>query len=1026
MKHLLVTAVLSLLFVLVPCFTATGGDLVGRIDPFIGTGGHGHTYPGATVPFGMVQLSPDNGREGWDWCSGYNYSDSMIVGFSHTHLSGTGCADLGDISLMPALSAKVAEDSFRSRFSHAQEFAEPGYYRVHLSDDKIAVELTATTRAGFHRYTFPVTDSARVLINLQRGQEDTPVDTYVKVVNATLVLGYRFSRGWAADQRVFFAARLSKPMESFLLYKGEHPVAGAPEARGKDVKAMLLYNHADPAHPLLVKVGISSVSAENALKNLDTEIAGWDFHAVRNAAHRAWERALDRVRIRCADDNVKQVFATALYHAFLAPTVFSDVDGRYRGADGRIHVAEGHPYYSTYSLWDTYRAAHPLYTLMAPDRVDGFVTSMLAFQHESGYLPVWQLAANETNTMVGYHAVPVIADAYLKGFRGFDAKDALAAMKKSALRDHRGLKYYSTAIPALYANPLRELERTAFDRKGIVRSRVLAGYTRSLAGDTIDYHSSRPGISQALITRTALGKNKIAWETDPVPSPIPDEGVSFVWLAGISAERGGHRFTLLINGDSVATFAAAKDTTETEKTWSVEGKNGVRLTFCTGSIDLLGDHFGNMILTVPATMCKAGSPLVVGIRGEGTNSPDWAMTFLSRLTDQCKLLNEFGMAHDAGGDVQFVRVDIDHVGPPVRMSFALDGGEKNSVTIVPGYTPVYLPLPVVKVPQTVHVTIGGEGASLWSDTLTVMPVRLYGYVPADEERESVSKALEYAIDDFCIGQMAQAMGEKEDAALFAMRGMYYRKLFDSTSGFFRGKKTDGSWVSPFNPRFSTEKQPEYTEGNAWQYLWLVPHDIAGLTALVGGREKFDLRLDSLFSQSSDITDTGAPPDESGLIGLYAHGNEPSHHIGYLYDYDGKPWKTQALVHKIMTDFYKTGPEGLCGNEDCGQMSAWYVFSAMGFYPVTPAGGVYALGSPVLEEAQIDVGAGKTFTMHARGLTPANMFIQSGTLNGRPLKGPWITHDEMMKGGTLDLTMGAAPNRAWGSDPSAVPPAMPPK
>ncbi|HEX9007448.1 MAG TPA: GH92 family glycosyl hydrolase, partial [Bacteroidota bacterium] len=513
------------LFFLAPVVGAAppADSLVRYVDPFIGTGGHGHTYPGATLPFGMVQLSPDNGRSGWDWCSGYHYSDTGIVGFSHTHLSGTGCADLGDVSCMPITSSRNLDEAYRSPFSHHQESAEPGYYRVRLLDHAILVELTATERAGFHRYTFPRTDSAGIIIDLKRGQDDVAMHTVLNIVDSTLVTGCRFSNGWAADQRVFFAARFSEPISAWAAGSGRAQEPGVRGASGKDARGVFWFGKTPAGKQILVKVGISSVSADNALGNLEAEIKGWDFDAVRAAASASWERALGRVRIESADRERKQVFYTALYHAFLAPTIFSDVNGQYRGADGEIHTTAGVPYYSTYSLWDTYRAAHPLYTIVMPERVDGLMQGMLAFAHESGYLPVWPLAANETNTMVGYHAVPPLADAWLKGFRGFDPSAALQVMEKSAYRDYAGLRFYRAERPEPLAKIMERQQRDVLgvDSYGGLSGKMYygkAGYARSVEGEKIDYHSSHPGASRALIVRAADGKKPIIWESASVPS----------------------------------------------------------------------------------------------------------------------------------------------------------------------------------------------------------------------------------------------------------------------------------------------------------------------------------------------------------------------------------------------------------------------------------------------------------------------------------------------------------------------------
>jgi putative alpha-1,2-mannosidase len=989
------------------CCGAFAGEkrLVSYVDPFLGTGGHGHTYPGASVPFGMVQLSPDNGHPGWDWCSGYHYSDTTLVGFSHTHLSGTGCEDLGDISFMPTTSSRTLVESYRSPYSHGKENAVPGWYQVRLLDSDVLVELTATDHVGFHRYTFPATDSGKVLIDLKRGQSDTPTETFIEVKSPTLIVGYRYSNGWAWDQRVYFAARLSAPVASWSVYSGGRENRGVQSLKATDVRAIFSFDRKSLSAPLLIKVGISSASIEGAINNLDAEVRGWDFDGVRKKASEAWEAALSRVKIE-ADSATMTTFYTALYHAFLAPTEFSDVDGGYRGADGKLHKADGFPYYSTFSLWDTYRAEHPLFTILAPERVNGFVRSMLAFGHESGYLPVWPLAANETNCMVGYHAVPVIADAYLKGFRDFDAADALALMKKSAVRDHRGLKYYSMAIPGSFARASSR-HATGPSPEG---SSILAGFSKAISGSEMGYHSSHPDANLALIARANSSEQSIVWETATAPTGVGST-VAFVWIGGIAAEKGGHPFTLRLNGDSLLTFTTAR--TKEENSWSVSGKGGTRLSFAAEVVDSFNDSFGTMILTVPSSMLRAGVSQRLQVSGTPVDSPDWCMVFEYGLKESVKVGNEYGLFDKDGVRYQLVKINIDHLGSRSSVIAEFEGAARLVDTISIGQSILYLPFPSVDRERVVHGSVTIGAAKVWSDTLRLNSVRPIGYVPADAERESVSKTLEYAIDDYAISQMAGAMKHSADADTFFIRSQYYRNLFDSKTGFFRGRNLDGSWVTPFNPRFSTEKQPEYTEGNAWQYLWLVPHDVEGLIGLLGGRQNFRTQLDSLFEQSSDLTGTGATADVSGLIGLYAQGNEPSHHIAYLYNYADAPWKTQSTVRRIMKDFYKTGPEGLCGNEDCGQMSAWYIFSALGLYPLNPIGGEYSIGSPVVTRAEIPLRSGKSFILSVKNSSPENVYVQSVTLNGKSIGVPRIRHTQLMDGGTMEFVMGPKPNTKWG-------------
>jgi predicted alpha-1,2-mannosidase len=721
------------------------------VDPFIGTGAHGHTYPGASVPFGMVQVSPDNGRSGWDWCSGYHSSDSIIAGFSHLHLSGTGIGDLADILLMPVNrevdltfeAAGPTDYPFRSAFSHDREQASPGLYEVHLPDNQVDVALTASSRTGFQKYTFDFGAPPSVVLDLGFAINwDRAVNTRIEVVNDTLVTGYRMSKGWAKDQRVYFAMAFSAPIDRWTLGRSGSLEGEIAVLESQGARAQFFFNDLD-ANTLKVKTGISSAGVEGALANMGQDIPHWDFDAVVEEAQRMWNEELGKVQIACDRDELKTIFYTALYHAFLAPVVHSDVDGKYKGADGEIHRAS-YDYYSTFSLWDTFRAAHPLYTLLQGDRINDFVRSMLAHYEEYGYLPVWALAGNETNTMTGYHAVPVIADAWLKGYRDYDVELAYRAMKTSAMQNIRGVRHYKE----------------------------------------------------------------------------------------------------------------------------------------------------------------------------------------------------------------------------------------------------------------------------------------YGYIPCDLENESVTKNLEYAFDDWCIAQIALALEETDDYNYFMERAASYRHLFDEKTGFMRGKDADGKWRQPFDPKYSSHMvNTDYTEGNAWQHSWFVPHDVSGLINLHGGASPFIQKLDSLFEEDSEIRGENASADISGLIGQYAHGNEPSHHIAYLYNYAGQPWKTQERVREIMETQYTAQRDGLCGNEDCGQMSAWYVFSAMGFYPVNPAEGIYVIGSPLVSKATIDVGKRKKFEVIAENASRENMYIQEAKLNGQPLERTFITHKEIMDGGKLELMMGNIPYKGWGRDAGTYPPSM---
>ena len=712
---------------------------VDYVDPFIGTGGHGHTFPGATVPFGMVQLSPDTRLAGWDGCSGYHYNDSVVYGFSHTHLSGTGIADYCDILLEPTTGryfldngAKTGHNNgYASLFSKKTEKASPGYYTVKLSDYGITVELTATKRAGFQRYTFP--EGQKAFVTLDLTHRDKVLASSFKQLDAYTIEGMRRSQSWAQDQYLYYYIKFNQPVKKLFLSVNDTLRPGQTEARSTSIKAAFAFGKLkNPV--LLVKTGISAVSMDGARQNLEKEIPGWHFDDIRQKARNAWETALNKVQVK-ADKTTKTIFYTALYHTMIAPNLFMDTDGKYRGTDLKIHQARGFTNYTVFSLWDTFRATHPLYTLIDRQKDLEFIKTFLHQYENGGQLPVWELAGNYTGCMIGYHSVPVIVDAWMKGIKGFDAEEAFRAMKHSAMQDHLGLAAY----------------------------------------------------------------------------------------------------------------------------------------------------------------------------------------------------------------------------------------------------------------------------------------KKYGYIPSDKESASVSKTLEYAYDDWCIAQMAKALHKTSDYNYFIRRAQSYKNIFDPQTGFMR-PKSDGIWKYPFDP---TEVDFNYTEANAWQYTFFVPQDISGLMKLMGGKEKFARKLDRLFTTKQKLSGRHQP-DITGLIGQYAHGNEPSHHIAYLYDYAGQPWKTQAMVHKIMNEMYTDKPAGLAGNEDCGQMSAWYVLSAMGFYSVTPGSPVYAIGSPLLREATIHLENGKTFVIQAKNLSDKNIYIQSARLDKKPYNKSYLAQQTIMQGGKLVFTMGDKPNRAWGSGKKEVP------
>ncbi|MBE0673533.1 MAG: GH92 family glycosyl hydrolase [Bacteroidales bacterium] len=773
--------VLLLLFMTAPVKAQPAGGegmrLTSYVNPFIGTREMGHTFPGAVAPFGMVQLSPDtdtvpyavNGTyngEVYRYCAGYQYNDKTIVGFSHTHFSGTGHSDLGDFLLMATtgpvkLNPGTAENpgsGYRSRFSHASEKAEPGYYSVNLDDYGIRAELTATSRVGFHRYTFPETAEANIILDMNHGiynYDGKVLWSYARVENDTLVTGYRITRGWARTSYLYFAMSFSRPIESYgfrdmkpVVYKGFwrkfDQENNFPEMAGEDVRAWFRFS-TSADDEVKIKFALSAVSTEGALKNLVAEAPNWDFDAVRAETSNRWERELGRIRITAPEERMIN-FYTSLYHAFISPVEYMDVDGRYRGIDHNIHMADGFTNHTVFSLWDTYRALHPLFTLVQPERTSDMVNSMLAHYDQSVHkvLPVWSHFGNENWCMIGYHAVSVIADAWVKGIRGFDKGKAMeACLNSSAYKPYDGLGSYM---------------------------------------------------------------------------------------------------------------------------------------------------------------------------------------------------------------------------------------EK-------------------------------------------------GYVPFDVNRYGASITLEYGYDDWAIARFAESVGNTAVASEYYARSAGYRKLFDGRSGFIRPMMSNGEWKEPFDPLHTSGEG--FIEGNAWNYSMYVPFDIAGLVELKGGEKRFGEYLDSLFTMelpdryfadTEDIT-------REGILGSYVHGNEPGHHIPYMYNHIGMPWKTQSQVHRIVNEMYRNEPDGLCGNDDCGQMSAWYIFSCLGFYPVAPGIDQYVIGSPCVSSATIPLSEGKSFTVRAEGLSDRNIYIQRATLNGKPLERTWITHSEIVAGGELVFVMGPRPSRSWGVKETARPYSM---
>ena len=711
-------------------------DYSALVNPFIGTGGHGHTFPGASMPFGMMQLSPDTRGADWDGSSGYHYSDSVIYGFSHTHLSGTGIPDYCDVLFMPFTGdVKWESKDYRSTFSHKNEKASPGYYEVLLDKGTIKAQLTTAVRSGMHQYTFPQnTKEGSVLVDLK--WRDEVLESWIEKVSDHEIKGLRRSKSWAQNQYLFFYIRFEKPIKKFLVLDDDGKLENDFKAQGKNVKFVVQFDLAN-TKVVKAKVGISGVSAEGAMKNLDSEIKDWNFEKLRANARSAWNKELSKIDVKGGTKNQQVNFYTALYHTFLAPNIYQDVDGQFRGTDLKVHKAAGFTNYTVFSLWDTYRGYHPLMTIINQRKTGDWINTFLHQYKYGGMLPVWELSGNETFCMIGYHSVPVIVDAFQKGIREFDTELALRAMRSYSESDRFGLKHY----------------------------------------------------------------------------------------------------------------------------------------------------------------------------------------------------------------------------------------------------------------------------------------RQNGYLSNDKEHESASKTLEYAYDDWCIAQFAKMMGNDSVYKQYIQRAQYYKNLFDPSTHNMRGK-IQGMWYTPFDPK---EINNFYTEGNSWQYSFAVPQDIETLIQLHGGREAFASKLNELFTTSSQTTGR-QQSDVTGLIGQYAHGNEPSHHMAYLFNYIGMPWRTQELVNKISTEFYTNDPDGLIGNEDCGQMSAWYILSAMGFYPVCPGNGEYVLGTPLFEEVTINLESGKKFVIRKtqKIKTQNAIYIEATKLNGKTSTKSYFLHTDVIKGGLLEFIVSNQPNKVWGTNDSDLP------
>lgn len=767
----------NFLILLIACFGVLGvqaqDNLSDKVDLFIGTGGHGHTFPHAMVPFGAVSVGPDWATVGWDAASGYHYDAKSLLGFSQVHLSGTGLTELGDLLLVPTIGPinvvpgkdENPDEGYRSRYSHEDETAKPGYYQVRLLDYDINAEMTATERVGFHKYTFPKSDQAHIMLDLVHhinGSGSQVRHAHIEIKDDQTVAGYRITNGvWAPNRQLYFAMKFSKPFKSKMV----HDPKGQPYNRskkflsdvidysGEKIKAIFNFE-TEQNEEIMVKIAVSSVSMSNALENLYTEIPDWDFNKVRSDAQAQWNQELSKITVKGSEENEAKFYA-ALYHNNIHPTINHDVNGEYRGMDQEVHKTKDFTHYTMFSLWDTFRATHPLFTIIHQKRTDDIVKTMLNFYRENPrhMLPMWSMYQNENTCMIGLHALPVITDAYVKGLTTAKPGDLLDAMVVSA---------------------------------------------------------NQPGIDST-----------------------------------------------------------------------------------------------------------AGRAIYPAYYGQ--------MHYLEK-----------------------------------------------------------------------------------------------GYHPNDLVRTGVSVTLEHAYDDWTIALAADRMQKGDIASQFLARSQNFENVWDPKTKFFRAKLDNGQFKEPFDPRAYHREDfhdRDYTEGNAWQYLWFVPHDIYGLADKMGGKKAMAKKLDELFTLP--YTGESSVGDVSGLIGDYAHGNEPCHHVAYLYNYVGQPWKTQKLIHQINNEFYKAAPDGYIGNEDAGQMSAWYVFSAMGFYPVNPAGGIYVFGSPLLDEAELNLENGANFKIKATNLSDNNIYIQSVKLNGKAYNNVWLKHEDIVAGGTLEYVMGSEPSK-WGTKSAKVP------
>ncbi len=935
------------------------------VNPIIGTGvysakgamGEINTFPGASMPHGMVQLSPDTDLH----IAGYIYDDENIEGFSHTHLTGTGCWGFGNFLLMPTTGElKTVESEYRSGFSHESEVVTPGYYAVNLEDYGIRAELTATTRAGFHRYTFPEAKDAHIIIDITHNlADDDPIGAKVEIIDKRTITGSVTIPnpfcGGKTPFTLYFAAIFSKPFSSYGTWNNDSINEGSHSQTGTDIGAFVDYE-TTAEERILVKVGISYVSEAQAVLNLEKEIPAWNFERVRDIARKTWNGKLNRIKIEGGTEDNKVKFYTSLYHSLLGPYTASDVNGKYRGMDNKVHTAKGYTYYTVYSIWDTFRSEHPLLNIIEPEVQNDLIKTLLAKQEQGGWIPKWEFANRYTNCMIADHATSVIVESYLKGIRNYDIAKAYYAMRKNAIRLPRS-GYISVVRHEGHFSPLQIQP----DGKAQVVWFTGDGCKTLL----FDWKGKYNDGEWHFYAVTYDSEDKIVIYMDGEPVASTEEGIAPLiisenpWGLGGDIEKDEPSEYYTGNLDEFRIYNHVLSQNQIKQFFKGKISNEglvLHYAFDERDVSLVSDLSG------------------YGNKGKVRGKPEW---------EDGKMGNS--IVFDGVDD--FVRIqNIEQLN--LKDKFSLSFWFKTSLPTDFG---------------------GRKGLDYYQK---------YGYIPYDVDwggGGSVSTTMEDAYDDWALAQMAKDLNKREDYEYFMKRASYYRNLFNSSTGFMRPKRENGAWKKPFDPK----DWDEFTEGNSWTYTWFVPHDVQGLINLMG-KKSFIEKLDHFFGEF-------VYPEWDEKFSNYWHGNEPDQQASYFYDYVSEPWKTQKVVREIMDKLYGIGPAGIPGNEDVGQLSAWYVLSAMGFHPVAPPQLTYQIGSPIFEKVTIYLNKSyynaDKFVIEAKNNSKENKYIQSATLNGEPLNKPWFTHSEIKKGGTIIFHMGPEPNREWGSSPMAVPPSM---